>query len=124
MIHRAKIVEKSAWLPSNLQQDQSWRIELSPGEADDLRTALDAVLAQGLALEQIDRSNFPLSRCRNVVAKIKQAMEDAELRERIIGAGVAAVDNLDWSSALGRIYEYVTHPVLTMPGERSTHESM
>lgn len=60
MIHDAIVEHKSAWYGRDLQADRSWLIEFTPADLAELDTALRRVTAQGLRLEQVGRSSFPL----------------------------------------------------------------
>ena len=47
-----------------------------------------------------------------VTEKIVEAMEDHELRVRIIEGGLATVRRLDWAQAMETMYQYVRHPYI------------
>ena len=78
-IHQGPIRDPALWTPGELDTDRRWEIELSKEQADDLRTGLERV--RGLEIAEIDTANFPLTRCREVIEKIRQ--------ELISGRGLA-----------------------------------
>jgi glycosyltransferase involved in cell wall biosynthesis len=46
----------------------------------------------------------------SVTEKIMEAIEDAELRQRVVAGGLASVGKLKWENSLKRIYDLVVRP--------------
>ena len=55
-----------------------------------------------------------------VTDKIVEALEDPDLRARIIDGGLATVSRLDWARAMETIYQYVRHPHIVQRNARFT----
>ena len=55
-----------------------------------------------------------------VTDKIVEALEDPDLRARIIDSGLATVSRLDWAQAMETIYQYVRHPHVVQRNRLST----
>ena len=68
------ITEPSAWAPADLTENSSWDINLGVEEAEDLVAASEQARQLGLSLEAITAENFPLPRCANVTARIRQEL--------------------------------------------------
>ncbi len=60
MIHDAIVDHPSAWYGRDLQRDQSWLIQLTPDDLEEIDRALRDVTAAGLDLAQVGRGNFRL----------------------------------------------------------------
>lgn len=64
----------SAWTREDMARDASWRYTLSAQEVGELREAVRAAQATGLALEKIDRQHFPLDKLAQRIAQLTQEL--------------------------------------------------
>jgi FAD/FMN-containing dehydrogenase len=65
----------SAWTREDMERDRSWRYFLSAEEVQELREAVRAASATGLALVNIDKQHFPL---RTLAGRIERLAEELE----------------------------------------------
>ncbi len=97
---REPIVEPSAWLPQQLEQDTSWRHRLTEAELDELLSATRAACERGLKVGEFGREDFPLPTVGPIIERLVDNVEN--------GRGIALlsgipVDTLD-RATLGVLY--------------------
>jgi len=64
-----------AWDGADLQKSERWIRRLSARECADLDAALAGVAARGIGLFDVDRENFPLPGCADLLAEVTGALE-------------------------------------------------
>jgi len=63
----------AAWRRADMEADTSWRYHLTDDDIRELDEAMRSTMAQGLAIIEIDRSNFPLP---TLGGRLRQLRED------------------------------------------------
>ena len=82
-MYKDEITDASAWQPQDLCPSQTWNVSLGEEHVDDLLLALNQV--KDLHIAEINRVNFPLPKCQDVIKQIAD-----ELR---IGRGFSLLHN-------------------------------
>ena len=82
-MYKDRITDASAWQPQDLCHGQTWNICLTNEQVDDLLSGLNQV--KDLHIAEINRANFPLPACQDVIKQIADEMR--------IGRGFSLLHN-------------------------------
>lgn len=78
LILKEKVTGPAAWRGSDLQNDNSWRLQLSDAAIDCLDKALSAVKESGLSFPAFNKEDFPIHELAPVLAQYAEEMENGK----------------------------------------------
>lgn len=101
---RQPITDASAWIPDDLTSDRSWEYELTAEQAATLVRAAEQAAAAGLALEQIDRSNFEVHGLETLLTGIGEQVRSGRGFAVLHGVPVDELGGVDALPLIERLY--------------------
>lgn len=102
-IYNEKITDASAWQSQDLCPSQTWNISLADEQVDDLLSGLNQV--QGLHIAEINRANFPIQACQDVIKQIRDELRVGRGFTLMHGFPVEGIENED----IARMYWGFSH---------------
>jgi hypothetical protein len=70
------VVDPAGWAPESLGPVDEWSYAITASDVDELRDAISSVRANGIAIGDVDCSNFPLRRFAGVLGDVKREITD------------------------------------------------
>src|SRR3954463_9513789 len=70
------VIDPAGWAAEDLGPVASWSYRLSTRDVGELADAVESVQRQGIAIEAVNRDNFPLRELGDVLADIKRELTD------------------------------------------------
>src|SRR5258708_4009745 len=68
------VVDAAAWTPEDLRDVESWSYRLTAGDGTELVRAAESVRENGISLEKINRTNFPLDTVGKILADVRREL--------------------------------------------------